>query len=291
PTRIWGTTVIDPPPRFSIVIPTYDRPDPLKACLEALAGLDYPRDHFEVIVADDGSPSPAGGGVASFRDRLDLTLVLLPHAGPATARNAGAGRAIGEYLAFVDDDCLPDPGWLRALAARFAAEPDGMVGGRTINYLAENPYAAATQALIDYLYLTLDAEAGRFFASNNMATPAAAFRDAGGFDARFPLAAAEDREFCNRWRRQGRPMDYARDAVVHHANPLDFRRFCRQHYNYGRGAYFFRELVARKGHVVKLETIAFYGNLVRHAFLSECGLRGAGLSLLLGVSQLANAAG
>jgi glycosyltransferase involved in cell wall biosynthesis len=283
--------VIDPTPRFSIVIPTYDRPQPLKACLEALTGLDYPRDRFEVILADDGSPSPAEGVVTSFRDRLDLTLVLLPHAGPATARNAGAARARGDYLAFTDDDCTPHPGWLRALAARFAAEPDGMVGGRTINRLAENPYAAATQALVDYLHLTLHAEAGRFFASNNMATPAEAFRETGGFDARFPLAAAEDREFCNRWRRQGRPMYFDRDAVVHHANSLDFRRFCRQHYNYGRGAYFFRELVARKGHVVKLEPLTFYGNLVRHAFSSQRSLRGAGLSLLLGVSQLANAAG
>jgi len=278
-------------PRFSIVIPTYDRPRPLEACLEALTGLDYPRDRFEVIVADDGSPSPAEGVVTRFRNRLDLTLVVLPHAGPATARNAGAARARGEYLAFTDDDCTPDPGWLRALAARFAAEPGGLVGGRTINRLAENPYASATQALIDYLYVTLNAGAGRFFAANNLAAPAAAFRAAGGFDARFPLAAAEDRELCDRWRRQGRPMHYARDAVVHHAHSLDFRRFCRQHYNYGRGAYYFRELVARQGHVVKLEPLAFYGNLVRHAFSSERGLRGAGRSLLLGVAQVATAAG
>jgi GT2 family glycosyltransferase len=283
--------VIDPTPRFSIVIPTYGRPQPLKACLEALTELDYPRDRFEVIVADDGSPSPVEGVVAPFHDRLDLTLVLMPHAGPATARNAGAARARGEYLAFNDDDCTPDPGWLRALAAGFAEEPGGMIGGRTINRLAENPYASATQALIDYLYVTPDAGAGRFFASNNMATPAEAFRDAGGFDPRFALAAGEDREFCNRWRRQGRPMCYARDAVVHHANSLDFRRFCRQHYNYGRGAYVFRELVARKGLVVKLEPLAFYGNLVRHAFSSEWGLRGAALSLLVCVSQLANAVG
>ena len=135
----------DPTPRFSIVIPTYDRPRPLSACLEAMSGLEYPRDRFEVIVVDDGSPEPPEAAAAPFRDRLDLTLLRLPHAGPATARNAGASRARGEYLAFTDDDCAPDPGWLHALAARFAAEPGGLLGGRTINRLPENPYSSASR--------------------------------------------------------------------------------------------------------------------------------------------------
>jgi len=45
-------------PTFSVVIPTYRRPERLVACLRSLAALDYPRDRFEVIVVDDGSGAP-----------------------------------------------------------------------------------------------------------------------------------------------------------------------------------------------------------------------------------------
>ena len=95
------------PPFFSIVVPTYQRPVQLAACLQALSRLDYARERFEVIVVDDGSPTPPKAVVESLRDRLQLTLHLQRHAGPAAARNAGAMRARGKYLAFTDDDCLP----------------------------------------------------------------------------------------------------------------------------------------------------------------------------------------
>ncbi len=57
-------STIDPLPSFSIVIATHNRPRQLAECLAALASLDYPRDRFEVIVVDDGSPTSSrlGGG-------------------------------------------------------------------------------------------------------------------------------------------------------------------------------------------------------------------------------------
>src|SRR5437867_3420967 len=92
--------VVEPErPVFSIVVPTYRRPKQLAACLQALAKLDYARERFEVIVVDDGSTTPPEAVVTSFQDRLQVTLVLQPHAGSAAARNTGAERARGEYLA------------------------------------------------------------------------------------------------------------------------------------------------------------------------------------------------
>src|SRR5687767_5128657 len=102
---------------FSIIIPTYARPKQLAVCLEAIARLNYPRDRFEVIVVDDGSESPPEHVVKSFSERLSLTLLAQPNSGPASARNTGAWEAKGEFLAFVDDDCAPDAGWLRGLEA------------------------------------------------------------------------------------------------------------------------------------------------------------------------------
>src|SRR5262245_37328532 len=94
---------------FSIVVPTYQRPDQLTMCLQSLTFLDYPRSNFEVIVVDDGSEMPPETVVAAFHDRLDVTLLTQPHAGPAQARNTGAAHAKGAFLVFTDDDCTPAP--------------------------------------------------------------------------------------------------------------------------------------------------------------------------------------
>ncbi|MGZ8250554.1 glycosyltransferase [Methylomagnum sp.] len=140
------------PPRFSIVIPTLNRPGPLRHCLAALTALDYPAECYEVIVVDDGGHAPLNGGLAEFQGRLKIRLIRQTNAGPGAARNTGAAAASGEYLAFTDDDCHPEPGWLRAFAARFEARPDALLGGHTLNGLPENIYSAASQALQAWFY-------------------------------------------------------------------------------------------------------------------------------------------
>src|SRR5690242_16282570 len=97
--------------RFSVVVPTYNRPQPLSRCLDALARLYYPREQFEVIVVDDGSTESLAALVKNFQERLDIRYLREEHAGPGMARNVGAAHARGEYLAFTDDDCAPCPDW------------------------------------------------------------------------------------------------------------------------------------------------------------------------------------
>ena len=75
-------------PTFSVVIPTYNRPQQLKRCLAALAALDYPHDRFEVIVVDDASPTPLNRLVEAVQDRIRARFVRQErNAGPAAARN------------------------------------------------------------------------------------------------------------------------------------------------------------------------------------------------------------
>lgn len=281
-------------PLFSIVVPTYSRPGKLAACLQAVAGLCYSRDRFEVIVVDDGSERTPADLVGSFRDRLDVKLIVQPHAGPASARNAGAARARGEFLAFTDDDCLPASDWLKALAGRFAASPDCVIGGCTLNALPRNWYSTASQLLIHYLYLYYNTEPDRalFFASNNLALPADRFRAIGGFDTCYVRAAAEDREFCDRWLRHGYQMIYAPEVLVYHAHALTWRTFWRQHFNYGRGAFQFHQARAQGGNGrLRLEPRSFYVRLLRYPLSQSCEAQSLRIVALLGVSQVANAAG
>jgi len=279
-------------PFFSIVIPTYGRPDRLKECLQAIARSSYPRERFEVIVVDDGSDHPPEKVVRQIRNILNITLLTQPHAGPATARNTGAKQAKGDYLVFTDDDCTPAPDYLQKLAARFAQTPNGLVGGKTINTLTDNPYSSASQMLIDYIYAYFNAKEPRFFASNNFAVPNALFHRSGGFDATYPLAAAEDRDFCERWRSQGYGMVYAPEALIYHAHVLTWRKFWRQHFNYGRGAFHFHQARAKYNSAsIKVEPISFYFDLLRYPLAQASGRRALRLTALMAVAQAANTAG
>lgn len=281
-------------PFFSVVVPTYRRVEALPACLDALAGQAYPRDRFEVLVVDDGSGASLDAVVAAFRDRLEVTLLSQPHAGPARARNTGAAHARGEVLAFTDDDCAPDPEWLRRLAARLRDRPGDMIGGQTVNALRQDRCATASQTLVNYLYEYYNVNAARpsFFTSNNMALPRRAFLAIGGFDTTLTSAAGEDRELCDRWQHLGYRLTYAPEARVSHHHKLTLRQFCRQHFQYGRAACYFRRARRQRGAGrVAIEPLSFYLNLLRYPFMHDPPRRAVALAALLFLSQGANAVG
>ena len=286
-------------PNVSVIVPTRNRPERLRRCLAALQQQTCPRSSYEVIVIDDGSERPLDEIVRAAESPMPVTLLRQANAGPASARNTGAGRASGALLAFTDDDCEPDAGWIAALWARHEQAPGAMVGGRTINVLVDDAYAEASQLLVDYLYqyygvsrARTETVGTRFFTSNNFAVPADLFREIGGFDVTFPLAAGEDREFCDRWQHHGHPLLYAPEALVRHAHALSLAAFWRQHINYGRGARHFRLARSRRGsEQVGVEPFSFYRNLVLYPFRVRPVPRAAWLSALLALAQVATVTG
>ena len=276
----------------SIVIPTHERPGALARCLDGVAAMAGAGPGLEVVVVNDGGTPPDRLLVERLRGRVDLTVLQQPRSGPAAARNAGIARARRAVVAFLDDDCVPDAGWLAALAARFVNTPDAAIGGRTVNALPANPFSSASQLLVDHLCAHGDGAGPRFLASNNLAFPRHALLDVGGFDASFPRPAGEDRELCDRWRRRGRSMVFAPEALVHHAHALGPATFWRQHFDYGRGACTFRRARARRdGVTIAFERPRFYADLIRAPLRREGGTRALALAGLLAFAQLANAAG
>lgn len=274
--------------RFSIIIPTFNRPTQLTACLQSISQLGYPRDRFEVIVVNDGGVTP---NIALFQD-LNLSVIYQENAGPASARNAGATHAKGQFLVFTDDDCAMLPNYLSVLETQCSEE--GLVGGKTLNALPDNLFSTASQLLIDYLYEYYNREANRasFFASNNFAMSRDRFQALSGFHTEFPLAAGEDREFCDRWLHQGYPLTYAPDAQIAHAHRLTLAKFWRQHLNYGRGAYCFHRIrTQRRQDSIKVEPLTFYWNLLTYPFIQRSTQSPLLLSMLLFVSQIANVCG
>lgn len=279
---------------FSIIIPTYNRPERLKVCLESLTQLDFSKEQFEVIIVDDGSAEPLDNIVISFKDQLTFKLIRQNNAGPASARNKGASQAKGEFLVFTDDDCQPNKNWLKAFSQGFERNPNALFGGHTANYFSENLYSEASQVLIDYLYHYYNVDSGNayFFTSNNFALSRQLFEAVGGFDTSFPLAAGEDREFCDRWLFHDYSMQYLPEAIIVHFHYLTLKKFWRQHFNYGCGAFYFHKVRSqRKQQPMKVEPFSFYIKLLLYPFSTSSVQPKILLSLLLLLSQLANISG
>jgi GT2 family glycosyltransferase len=279
--------------QFSIIIPTYDRPEKLASCLQSCVKIEYPRDRFQVIVVNDSTEISLETTIAPFHNQFNLLLISQPNSGPATARNTGAFAAEGKFLVFTDDDCTVTPDWLQSLETRFAETPDCLIGGRTINALPDNIYSTASQQLIDYLYSYYNAigDRAKFFTSNNFAVPAEAFQNIGGFDTNFSLAAGEDREFCDRWLHSGKVAIYAPEIIVYHAHELTLHKFWKQQFNYGRGAFLFQQITSQRAANVKLQHPSFYLNLLTYPFSHTPGIQKLFIAALFLVSQMAIAAG
>ena len=277
---------------FSVIVPTRDRLASLQRCIDALVAQDFPRERFEIMVIDDGGRQSPARLLEAYTSH-NLLLLTQKNAGPAAARNAGAERARGAFLAFTDDDCSPAPGWLSALEHKLVTNPDQMIGGLTLNRVERNAYSEVSQALVSYLYQYYnDGNDVRFLTSNNIAVPTSLFRNLGGFSARFPRAAAEDRDFCERWTHAGLTMAYAGDAVVEHHHVLDLPGFWRQHFNYGRGAHGFHLARASRGRSpLRVEPPRFYLGLVGYPLARDRSARALYCAGLMALTQIANAAG
>ncbi|HEY0814604.1 MAG TPA: mycofactocin biosynthesis glycosyltransferase MftF, partial [Pseudonocardia sp.] len=118
---------VPPPTDVTVVIPVRDRTEGLARLLTALAGEPLGR----VIVVDDGSADPAA--VQEVTRTAGADVVRHPVSrGPAAARNAGLAAASTPFVAFLDSDVVPRPGWLPALLARFADPAVGLVAPRIV---------------------------------------------------------------------------------------------------------------------------------------------------------------
>lgn len=280
-------------PLFSIVIPTYQRPSKLARCLQAIAKLNYPKDNFEVIVVNDGGEIEEEILFSICQD-LNFTILRQDNSGPATARNYGAKSAKNEFLAFTDDDCEPDPEWLIKFAEQIKLSSEDLIGGFTVNAIEKNIFSASSQMLVTYLY-DYGEESNpdfTFFTSNNMTVSRSKFLSLGGFEESFTLPAAEDRDFCSRWKEANNQMFFLKTAIVHHHHNLSLKEFWRQHFNYGRGAYHFHSLRRnRTKQNNRIEPLKFYLKMFSFPFLNESLFYASQNTGLFFIAQCANVAG
>ena len=200
-------------PYISVIIPHLNQPRPLGACLDALGRQTLAPDRFEVLVVDNGSTPLPTHVVASLPG---VHLAYEPEPGPGPARNRGVALARAEILAFLDADCVPDPGWLAAILAAFAADPAAAVLGGAVRVFAETPGRPSRAEAFDLVYgfrQELTIARHDFAATANLAVRRAVFAAVGGFAG---LAVSEDMDWGRRAKIAGFPTRFVPAAMVHH---------------------------------------------------------------------------
>jgi glycosyltransferase involved in cell wall biosynthesis len=139
------------PPAFSVVIPAYQAAETIAVAVQS--ALDQVQPAHEVIVVDDGSTDDLAGALRPFGDRIEV--VRKENGGAASARNAGAEVAGGEFMAVLDADDRFHPRRIEALSRLASLRPDldlvttdarFVIDGEAAgSFLAENPFATGDQ--------------------------------------------------------------------------------------------------------------------------------------------------
>ena len=199
--------------RVSVVVPTHKRPELLARCLNALAEQDIDPACYEILVVDDAACEETRSQVEEMErrlmdaqgPRLRYIAVSGKH-GPSVARNHGWRAARGEVIAFTDDDCIPQRGWLRTGTAAFVEGVTG-VSGKVIVPLVGIPtdYERNAACLAYSEFVT----ANCFYRRE-------ALEAVGGFDERFTMAWREDSDLFFRLLNEEGKLVFVTEAVVVH---------------------------------------------------------------------------
>ena len=212
-------------PFVSVVIPTFNAPGHVTACVEAVRRQDYPADRFEVIVVDNGPAQNEGQFLvqAASCDGAAPRYVWEPQPGSHLARHAGIRAAAGDIIVFTDDDTEVSPGWLTALVACFDDPKVGAAGGPVTTRWSSTPPAWVPPL---NMYGDLDygsefklLDSPRTLAGANFSARKSALFETGGFNADMVgpnMVCDGETGLCHKLYRAGWKLAYTPDAPVDH---------------------------------------------------------------------------
>jgi GT2 family glycosyltransferase len=228
-------------PPVCVVVSAYNRAALLPALVEGLRAQTLT--DFEAVLVDNGSTDDTFAELRRLTagDHRFRVLQVEVNRGPAQARNLAWRAASAPLIAFTDDDCVPQPGWLAGLVA--AGERAEFVQGRTIP--AEGP-ASRRPGWFDRSQ-RIERWSGRYETCNLLvARPTLVEHD--GFDERFRIAMGEDTDLGLRAVAAGAATAFAPDAVVvHHLWPSGFREYLQQRRRYAESVELMRANPAARG--------------------------------------------
>ncbi|MCZ7602517.1 MAG: glycosyltransferase [Melioribacteraceae bacterium] len=226
---------------FSVIVPTYNRSNEINELLNSLVNQTLDDSLFEVIIVDDGSTDNTDKVVNNVIDNSSINLRFLKqdHKGPGEARNLGMKEANGEYLLFIDSDCIADENWLTAYKIALEEKklkPAGFGGPDKVL-----PTFSPVQKAIDYSMTSFITTGGirghskkgisKYYPrSFNMGVRKDVYEKIGGMGK---LRHGQDIEFSHRILSTGESVIKVDNAVVYHKRRMSIKKFFRQVFNWG----------------------------------------------------------
>lgn len=221
-------------PKFSVIIPVYDRPLEVKELLDSLS-----RQHnreFEVIIVEDGSSVKCDGVCKDYSGLVEITYCYKENGGPAQARNWGAAKTKGEWLLFFDSDCIIPDHYFEAVVGELERCECQLFGGADRSH----PSFTTLQKAIDYSMTSIITTGGirgnrksadKFYPRTfNMGIKKSVFDKIGGFSN---MRFGEDVDFSYKVKEGGYDSRFFPEAWVYHKRRNTLKTFFKQVFNSG----------------------------------------------------------
>ena len=221
--------------KYSIIVPVYNRPDEVDELLQSLT--EQTLKDMEVIIVEDGSSQPCENIVHRYAGKLQLRYYTKENSGPGQTRNFGEEHSQGEYLIFLDSDCVLPPDFLKVVDEELKRKDCDAWGG------PDRAHASFTnvQKAISYSmtsFLTTGGIRGgkkqmdrKFYPrSFNMGIRRSLYRQLGGFSS---MRFGEDIDLSLRIYKSGASCRLFPEAWVWHKRRTDFKKFFKQVHNSG----------------------------------------------------------
>lgn len=221
-------------PRFSIIVPVYNRPGEVDDLLGSLAAQTVR--NFEVVITEDGSTVPCKEICDKYASDIDIRYFMQDNNGRSPARNNSMEHATGDYFVFFDSDCVIPPDYFATLAEELDRRQLDCFGGPDAAHESfSDPQKAINFAMTSFLTTggirggkaSMEKFTPRTF---NMGFSREVYERVGGFREMF----SEDIDMSKRIEKAGFTIGLIRSCPVYHKRRMNLRKFFRQVNVFGR---------------------------------------------------------
>jgi len=221
-------------PKYSVIVPIYNRPNEAEELLASLAKQSYK--NFDILMIEDGSTEDCSEIVKSYSNELDIKYHFKANSGPGDSRNVGMSMATGDYLIFFDSDCIIPPQYFEEVEKQLAKTPLDAFGGPDSAHESFSKVQKAINYAMTSIITTggvrgkknkLDQYQPRSF---NMGISQAVYQKVGGYT---DVTPGEDPDLSYRIMNAGFRVGLIEDAYVFHKRRIDFSKFIKQVYKFG----------------------------------------------------------
>jgi GT2 family glycosyltransferase len=221
--------------RFSVIVPTFGRPEEVKELLSSFPAQDYK--DYEIIIVDGSNDKQLENIIQQFRGKINIRYFYEKGLGISDSRNLGADKAKGEYLIFMDSDCIVSIGYFNNVN-KFLSENrvEGFTGPDKAH-----PSFSRRQKAINYAmtsHFTTGGIRGQkihigkiHLRGFNMGILKEAFIKIGGFSG---LRVGEDIDISLRFQNAGYKAALIYNAYVYHKRKTNFLKFFIQLFLHGK---------------------------------------------------------